>query len=121
MKPFPVVLVVAAALCVQRASSLYCYKCDSTQYHKDCQEMKCSDMDAFCVTAWNEIPGQNLLVSKWCSPTCPASSEIKGGKRKVDCCKTDYCNGGASSARGSYALLGAALLASCFYVLRTGL
>ncbi|XP_015267899.1 PREDICTED: lymphocyte antigen 6E-like, partial [Gekko japonicus] len=103
-------------------SSLYCYTCDSTQYHKNCKEVKCSDMDAYCVTASNEIPGQDLLVSKWCSPTCPKAGEIKGGKRKMDCCQTDYCNGGgAISARGSYALLGAALLASCFYALRTGL
>ncbi|KAL8181542.1 UNVERIFIED_CONTAM: hypothetical protein K2H54_005805 [Gekko kuhli] len=113
--------VVAAALCAKRASSLYCYKCNNERYHKDCQEVKCSDTAVFCVTAWNEIHDQDPLFSKWCSPTCPKAGEIERVKRSVDCCQTNYCNGGASSARGSYALLGAALLASCFYALRTGL
>ncbi|XP_060099040.1 lymphocyte antigen 6E-like [Heteronotia binoei] len=120
MKPFPVVLAVAVALCVQRASSLYCYKCENVQYHKDCKEVRCSDMDVFCVLATNPS-NQTVFVSKWCSPTCPKASEIRGVKRTVACCETDYCNSGAGSARGSYALLGAALLASCFCILRTGL
>nr|XP_056710606.1 lymphocyte antigen 6E-like [Euleptes europaea] len=120
MKQFPVVLVVAA-LCVQRATSLWCYQCENAHYHKDCKEVKCSDMDSYCVTAKNEITGQEVSVSKWCSSTCPKSSEKKGGKREVSCCQSDYCNGGASGVRSSFALLGTALLASCFYVLRTGL
>ncbi|XP_077207466.1 lymphocyte antigen 6E-like [Paroedura picta] len=120
MKLLPVVLLVVA-LSVQRASSLYCYKCENAKYHKDCKEVKCSDMEIHCVTATSEFSGQNISVSKWCSPTCPKPGEIKGGKRTVDCCQTDYCNRGAGGARGNYALLGAALLASCFYALRTGL
>ncbi|XP_054842031.1 lymphocyte antigen 6E-like isoform X2 [Eublepharis macularius] len=115
------VFLVVAALCVQRASSLWCYKCENAQYHKDCKEVKCSDMDSFCVTAKNEVPDQELLVSKWCSANCPRAGEIKGGKRSVDCCQTDYCNSGSGSVRGSYAVMGTALLASSFYILRTWL
>ncbi|XP_003223970.2 lymphocyte antigen 6E [Anolis carolinensis] len=124
MKSLAVVLLVAATLCVERALSLSCYRCENVKFHQNCTQHRCSDMDQYCVSLYSESPGKDTFISKWCSAVCPTVyTEIKGAKTgfKSACCKTDYCNsGGPSSVKTSYALMATAALASFFCILRTG-
>ncbi|XP_067323348.1 lymphocyte antigen 6E-like [Anolis sagrei] len=122
MKTSAVVLLVVATLCVERALSLSCYRCENVKYHQNCTQHRCSDMDQYCVSLYSEAPGKDTFISKWCSAVCPKIySEIRGGKGgfKADCCQTDYCNS-ASSVKTSYALMATAALASFLCILRTG-
>ncbi|XP_044309163.1 lymphocyte antigen 6D-like [Varanus komodoensis] len=125
MKASAVVLLVAA-LCAGTALSLHCYKCQDAKSHGECKDtVKCMDLDRVCVTLEHRNPAQELLISKWCAPECPAfTSEIKVAKANFssNCCEMDYCNsGGPSSVKTSHALVAVATLASFAYILRTGL
>ncbi|XP_061463051.1 lymphocyte antigen 6E-like [Rhineura floridana] len=125
MKTFTVVLLVVAAFCVERASSLHCYKCENAKSHAECTNtVKCSDMDRFCVAVNNQGPGDNFSINKWCAPQCPTNFEIKGGKLgySAQCCETNYCNkGAAGNVKASYVIMIMATLASFAYILQAGL
>ncbi|XP_026546026.1 lymphocyte antigen 6E-like [Notechis scutatus] len=103
----------------ERGSSLYCFRCDHAKSHADCtSSIRCSDMEKFCMSQMQQGPGEELAISKWCSPKCSRFGlEIKGSNISSQCCQSDYCNnGGASSAPSGGVLVMGATLVSCFYI-----
>ncbi|XP_053099188.1 lymphocyte antigen 6E-like [Hemicordylus capensis] len=122
MKTFAIVLLVAA-LCVERVASLDCYHCDRVKSHGDCKMVKCSHMDKYCVTREQRETPDVVLYSKWCAASCLNSVETKGGKTTGDvCCDYDGCNsGGPISVKTSYIVMALAGLVSLSYILWSGL
>ncbi|XP_072852574.2 lymphocyte antigen 6E [Pogona vitticeps] len=118
------VMLLASALCLERASSLQCYKCENVKSHADCKLIRCSDLDRHCVSFYHERAGEATSINKYCAPSCPNfNTEVKGSSKiSSTCCETDGCNsGGPSTVKTSYSLMALATLASFFYALRTGL
>ncbi|XP_034276002.1 lymphocyte antigen 6E-like [Pantherophis guttatus] len=119
MKRLILLLLLIMIFCTERGLSLYCFRCGHAKSHADCtSSIRCSDMEKFCVSHTQQGPGEELMISKWCSPKCSRFSlEIKGSHVSSQCCQTDYCNSaGPSGARSSGVLVMGAALGSFFYI-----
>ncbi|XP_006031129.1 lymphocyte antigen 6E-like [Alligator sinensis] len=127
MKTFLVVLL-AAILCIERASSLMCYTCDSERYRKNCLSTitTCNDNDRYCVILRKNIgtyrKRPKYITTKMCSQECPEmSTKQNRTSTRVFCCDKPLCNAsGDSSTRNSYVMLSLGTLASFIYILRSG-
>lgn len=63
------------------------------------------------------------VISKMCSPTCPAASQQQNqASQRVSCCEKPLCNvNGVSSKRSSYGVMSLGVLAGITYIFVCGL
>ncbi|XP_051627929.1 lymphocyte antigen 6E-like [Manacus candei] len=122
----PLVTLLAAVLCVQQAYAFMCYTCQEQESNKDCLTISmCSEEDKYCVTVRKDVrtkPNKpKYIISKMCSPTCPAASQQQSSQR-VSCCEKPLCNvNGANSKKSSFGVMSLAVLASVTYIFALGL
>ncbi|XP_075776124.1 lymphocyte antigen 6E-like isoform X2 [Pelodiscus sinensis] len=125
MKAFLLALL-AAALCAERAHSLFCFSCDDSASNWGClRPVMCPSEANYCVTTYvgAGIGGYSRQsISKGCAPVCPSAGINLGVlAASISCCSSFLCNiSGASSVKVSYTVLATALLA-LFVSLRAGL
>ncbi|XP_010206561.1 lymphocyte antigen 6E-like [Colius striatus] len=122
------VSLLAAVLCVEQAYPFMCYVCQEQESKKDCMTISmCAEEDKYCVTVSDKVgtdPNKpKYVISKMCSPTCPATSQQQNQTDQVvSCCEKPLCNvNGASSKQSSSGVMFLAVLASITYILARGL
>ncbi|XP_066060079.1 lymphocyte antigen 6E-like [Chamaea fasciata] len=126
MKAFLVALL-AAVLCAQQASSLFCYTCDNEHSNWNCMRTyKCEDHEKFCTTTYSTVGvGKDMghRITKKCSADCPETNVNFGmAAYSTKCCSTSLCNfSGANSVRINYAVILLGIAGSLIYMLRVGL
>uniref|UniRef100_A0A098LY58 Lymphocyte antigen 6E-like protein n=1 Tax=Eublepharis macularius TaxID=481883 RepID=A0A098LY58_EUBMA len=114
--------LLAVLLCVERASSLTCFHCDSKESNWNCLNMKkCSETDNYCITKYiGGGVGENhkQSISKGCSPNCPQAGVDLGIMAfSMKCCNTHLCNvSGAMGVKSSFTVLAVGTLASLLYI-----
>ncbi|XP_015284747.1 PREDICTED: lymphocyte antigen 6E-like [Gekko japonicus] len=114
--------LIAVLLCVERASSLVCFHCDSMDSNWDCLSMKtCKDTDKYCITKYiGGGYGENRKqsISKGCSATCPeAGLDLGVMAFSIKCCEHSFCNtSGAVGVKSSFTALAVGTLASLLYI-----
>ncbi|XP_021243826.1 lymphocyte antigen 6E-like [Numida meleagris] len=126
MKTTPVILLVAV-LCVEQVYPFMCYVCQEQESNKDCLTISmCAKQDKYCVTVRDNV-GTNpdkpkYVISKMCSPTCPATSQQQNqAYQNVSCCEKPLCNvNGGSSKQSSYGVMFLGVLASITYIFACG-
>ncbi|MEE6462980.1 hypothetical protein FKM82_005725 [Ascaphus truei] len=112
MKGF-LILLLAAALCAERAYSLECFLCLSPTPSSKCTvRTNCSEQQPWCLTtvdgpAAAGYPfGGDRIVVRGCTEHCVASNPNNlGVTRPTFCCQEDLCNTAASGSpnlRASY-------------------
>ncbi|XP_053839717.1 lymphocyte antigen 6E-like isoform X1 [Vidua macroura] len=126
MKAFLVALL-AAVLCAQQASSLFCYICDNEHSNWNCMKTyKCEDHEKYCTTTYSTAGiGKDMghRITKKCSVDCPETNVNFGvAAYSTKCCSTSLCNfSGANSIRINYAVVLLGIAGSLICVLRVGL
>ncbi|XP_031360048.2 lymphocyte antigen 6E-like [Lonchura striata] len=126
MKAFLVALL-AAVLCAQQASSLFCYICDNEHSNWNCMKTyKCEDHEKYCTTTYSTTGiGKDVgqRITKKCSVDCPETNVNFGvAAFSTKCCSTSLCNfSGANSIRINYAVVLLGIAGSLICVLRVGL
>ncbi|NWW88494.1 LY6E protein, partial [Rhynochetos jubatus] len=115
---------------------LICYVCQEQESNKNCLSISmCTKEDKYCVTVRNNvgtttflnntfIPDKpNYVISKMCSPTCPATSQQQNQTyQRFFCCEKPLCNvNGVSSKQSSYEVMSLGVLASMTYIFACGL
>ncbi|XP_009877210.1 PREDICTED: lymphocyte antigen 6E-like [Apaloderma vittatum] len=126
MKAFLTALL-AAALCAEQASSLFCYTCDNEHTIANClKTSKCDDSEKYCVTTYSPAgygKDTGYRMTKKCSADCPETNvnfDVAGYSTK--CCSTSLCNyDGANSIKISYAVMFLGVVASLICVIKAGL
>ncbi|NXX76218.1 LY6E protein, partial [Urocolius indicus] len=105
-----------------------CYVCQQQEANKDCLTISmCAKGDKFCVTLIDNVGTEpnkpKYIISKMCSPMCPATSQQQNQTDQVvSCCEKPLCNvNGTSSKQSSSAVMSLAVLASITYILARGL
>ncbi|XP_050169532.1 lymphocyte antigen 6E-like [Myiozetetes cayanensis] len=124
----PLVTLLAAVLCVQQAYPFMCYICQEQESNKDCLTISmCSKEDRYCVTVRKDVSTKpnkpKYVISKMCSPTCPAASQHQNqSSQRVFCCEKPLCNvNGASSKQSSFGVMSLGVLASVTCIFACGL
>ncbi|XP_071409847.1 lymphocyte antigen 6E-like [Pithys albifrons albifrons] len=126
MKAFLVALL-AAVLCAQPASSLFCYICENEHSNWNClKSYKCDDHEHFCTTTYSSAGlGKDVghRITKKCSAECPETNVNFGvAAFSTKCCTTSFCNfSGATSVKTSYAVMLLGIAASLICAIRAGL
>ncbi|XP_003223972.1 lymphocyte antigen 6E [Anolis carolinensis] len=126
MKTLCIALFVVAVL-VGEGYSLWCYRCEEEPSNWNCMKMvKCDEMDKYCsTTVTTTRNGENTTyrLSKKCAPHCTAKfSDTSSGSTSTSCCENSLCNiSGASSVKTNGAMVTFGILASLFYIFRSGL
>ncbi|KAM7123897.1 lymphocyte antigen 6E-like [Ciconia boyciana] len=122
------VTLLAAVLCVEQAYPFMCYVCQDQKSNKNCLTISmCTKEDKYCVTVRNNVgtkPNKpKYVISKMCSPTCPATSQQQNQTyQRVSCCQKPLCNvNGVSSKQNSYGVMSLGVLASITYIFARGL
>ncbi|XP_068528876.1 lymphocyte antigen 6E-like [Anas acuta] len=125
MKP-SLLVVLAVALCAERAFSLSCFTCKDASSNIQCMNIAtCSDHEKYCLTTYSTTGLGNdrkQHITKKCSAFCP-SIDVNIGIAGVatSCCETSLCNiSGASSVKTSYTMIAVGVLASLACILRLG-
>ncbi|NXA06739.1 LY6E protein, partial [Sapayoa aenigma] len=105
-----------------------CYICQEQESNKDCLTISmCAEEDKYCVTVRKDVgtkPNKpKYVISKMCSPTCPATSQQQNqSSQRVSCCEKPLCNvNGVSSKQSSYGVMSLGVLASVTYIFACGL
>ncbi|XP_009880553.1 PREDICTED: lymphocyte antigen 6E-like [Charadrius vociferus] len=122
------VTLLAAVLCVEQAYPFMCYVCQEQESNKNCLTISiCAEKDKYCVTVRNNIgtkPNKpKYVISKMCSPTCPATSQQQNQtSRSVSCCEKPLCNvNGVSSKQSRYGVMSLGVLTAIAYIFACGL
>ncbi|NXS52819.1 LY6E protein, partial [Brachypteracias leptosomus] len=110
------------------AYPLMCYVCQEQESNKNCLTISmCAKEDKYCVTVQDNVgtkPNKpKYLISKMCSPVCPASSQQQNQTSwRLSCCEKPLCNvNGASSKQRSSGGVSLGVLASITYIFARGL
>ncbi|KAJ7417697.1 Lymphocyte antigen 6E [Pitangus sulphuratus] len=120
------VALLAAVLCAQPASSLFCYTCENEHSNWNClKTYKCEDHEKFCTTTYSSAGiGKDVghRITKKCSVDCPETNVNFGlAAFSTKCCSTSLCNfSGANSVRTSYAVMLLGIAASLVCAVRAG-
>ncbi|NXP25354.1 LY6E protein, partial [Scytalopus superciliaris] len=99
--------------------------CQEQESNKDCLTISmCAKEEKYCVTVRKDVrtkPNKpKYIISKMCSPTCPATSQQQSSQR-VSCCEKPLCNvNGVSSKQSSSGLMALGVLASVTYIFACG-
>ncbi|XP_053251147.1 lymphocyte antigen 6E-like [Podarcis raffonei] len=115
-------ILLAACLCVQRASSLVCWYCEGAESNWGCWRWQiCSDSETSCATVYvgAGLAGySSQSITKGCVPVCPQMGVNLGfAATSVSCCSSFLCNiNGASSVKTNHLILAAGIAASFFYL-----
>ncbi|XP_066479258.1 lymphocyte antigen 6E-like [Tiliqua scincoides] len=127
MKSSFVALLVMVA-CMERGHSLLCYRCENEPSNWNClRVVKCAENDKYCLTTTttpSQIHGTtDYRIYKGCSQICADPKvDVSQGGASTKCCTTDLCNfSGATSVKTSTAVMALGVLASFFYIFRSGL
>ncbi|NXJ95886.1 LY6E protein, partial [Corythaixoides concolor] len=105
-----------------------CYVCQEQESNKNCLTISmCEKEDKYCVTVRDSV-GTKLnkpkyVISKMCSPTCPATSQQQNQTyQRVSCCEKPLCNvNGVSIKQSSYGVMSLGVLASITHIFARGL
>ncbi|XP_008495690.1 lymphocyte antigen 6E-like [Calypte anna] len=124
----PLVTLLLAVLCVEQAHPFMCYVCQEQESNKNCLTISmCAEEDKYCVTVHDNVgtkPSKpKYIISKMCSPTCPASGQQQNQTYpRVSCCEKPLCNvNGVSSKQSSSGMMSLGVLASVTYIFTCGL
>ncbi|NWW52984.1 LY6E protein, partial [Pedionomus torquatus] len=105
-----------------------CYVCQEEESNKNCLTISmCAEEEKYCVTIRNYVgtkPNKpTYVISKMCSPTCPARSQQQNQTyQSVYCCEKPLCNvNGASSKHSSYGATSLGVLTTIVYIFACGL
>ncbi|XP_060631940.1 lymphocyte antigen 6E-like [Anolis sagrei] len=126
MKTWCIALFVVAAF-VGKGYSLWCYRCEDEPSNWNCMKMvKCAEADQYCSTVVTTTKsGENTTyrLSKKCAPQCTETfADTGSGSTSTSCCGHSLCNiSGASSVKTNGAMVAVGILASLFYIFRSGL
>ncbi|XP_074841697.1 lymphocyte antigen 6E-like [Carettochelys insculpta] len=119
--------LLVAVLCMERAYALKCFTCNNEPSNWNCIKITdCAEDEKYCVTSYTKTGmGEKAkhYITKKCSTVCPQTNlNLGAAATSVSCCQYSLCNiSGAGSVKASNRAVAAGILASLFYVLRTGL
>ncbi|XP_062987285.1 lymphocyte antigen 6E-like [Elgaria multicarinata webbii] len=126
MKTLFIALLVAI-VSIEKVHSLWCYRCENEPSNWNCMKLvKCAESDNYCSTTVTTAGnGKNSVykISKKCAPTC-TENLVDTGENSIstDCCEHSMCNfSGATSVKTSGVVMAVGILASFFYIFRSGL
>ncbi|KAH0617379.1 hypothetical protein JD844_015478 [Phrynosoma platyrhinos] len=125
MKTLCIALLVAVVF-AEKGHSLWCYRCEDEPSNWNCMKMvKCAETDKFCstiVTTVGRDKNSSYKLSKKCVPSCTENFiDIGSGSVSTNCCNSSFCNfSGANSVKTSSVMVAGGILASFFYIFRSG-
>ncbi|KAF7237211.1 Lymphocyte antigen 6E [Varanus komodoensis] len=119
--------LLVAILCMGKVHALWCYRCENEPSNWNCIKLvKCAETDSYCsttVTTSRQGKDTDYRLSKGCAPTCTENNMVTSlGSVSTSCCQRYGCNfSGATSVKTSSAVMVVGILASFFYIFRSGL